>query len=142
MKFQLTPEDFLKGGLAELGWHPAQIVKWDDTTKVAGPESKNPGSQLINVEFKMVAGPNKGKSAFQNYSEVAPGFMIGLLEALGQKFDKNSTVSIEVTKASMEGKFVDLHLIAGSYNGKPNRQIDAFRPYTGPKATAAQEAGV
>jgi hypothetical protein len=141
MKFQMTPDDFLKGGLAEIGWHPAQIVKWDDTSKTAGPTSKNPGSQLINVEFKMTAGPNKGKPAYTNFSEVAPGFMIPLLEALGATFDKKSTVTVEVTKASMEGKFVDIHLVPGSFNGKPNRTIDAYRKYTGPQATATQEAG-
>lgn len=143
MKFQMTPDDFLKGGLLELGWHPAQIVKWDDT-KVAGPTAKNPGSTVINVEFKIVAGPSKGKVAYQNFSEVAPGFMIGLLEGLGQVFDKTKTVQIEVTRASMEGKTVDVHIAAGvnKQTGQPNRIIDAYRKYTGPTATATAEAGV
>lgn len=135
----MTPDDFLKGGLAETGWHPSQIKVWDDSSKVAGETSKNPGSQLINVEFKMLVGPNKGKSAFVNFSEVAPGFMIPLLEALGMTFDKKSTVQIEVTRASMEGKLVDIHLIPAIYKGKPKREIDAYRKYTGP--TTFGEAG-
>lgn len=142
MKFQITPEDFLKGGLISIGWHPAQIVKWDDVTKVAGATAKNPGSQLINVEFKIVAGPEKGKSVYTNFSEVAPAFMVPLLEALGASFDKKSTVEIEVTKASMEGKLVDVHTARGSYQGKPNTSIDMYRKYTGPSVTAEAPAGV
>lgn len=142
MRFQMTPDDFLKGGLLALGWHPTQIIKWDDATKQAGATAKNPGSQLIQVEYRITAGPEKGKVAYGNFSEVAPGFMVPLLEALGATFDKKSTVQIEVTRAGMEGKLVDIHLIAGSYNGKPNRTIDAYRKYTGPEAIATAEAGV
>jgi hypothetical protein len=60
MRFSVTPDDFLKGELPEPGWHPAQIVKWDDT-KVAGSAAKNPGSTVIAVTFKIVAGKGKDK---------------------------------------------------------------------------------
>lgn len=139
----MTPEDFLKGGLLALGWHPAQIVKWDDQSKVAGETAKNPGSQLIQVEYKITAGPEKGKIAYGNFSEVAPGFMIPLLEALGAVFDKKSLVEVEVKRETMEGKFVDIHIMRGSYKGKPNSTIDGYRKYTGPMADAnAAPAGV
>lgn len=142
MKFQITPEDFLKGGLVVVGWHPTQIVKWDDTSKTAGDTAKHPGSQLINVEFKIVDGPEKGKILYHNFSEVAPAFMVPLLEALGAKFDKKTIVEIEPTKASMEGKYVDCHVMRGSYKGKPNSTIDLWRPFSGKVAPVAQEAGV
>src|SRR5689334_13874164 len=105
MRFNVTPEDFLKGELAGLGWHPSQIIKWDDT-KTAGATSKNPGSTVINVAFKIVAGPSKDKVVFQNFSEVAPAFMVPLLEALGATFNKKEQVTFEVSAGAMEGKLV------------------------------------
>lgn len=134
MRFTVTPEDFLKGGLVELGWHPAQIVSWDESG-VAGPTAKNPGSQLIKVKYRITAGQNKDREIYGQFSEVAPTFMLGLLEALaGKAFDKTQTANIETSQASMEGKLVDIHLIPAVYNGKPKREVDAWRPYTGPQA--------
>ena len=139
MKFQMTPEDFLKGQLVEPGWHPATINSWDDTKK-AGASAKNPGSSLIEAQFKITAGPAKGQILYQNYSEVAPGFLIPLLEALGQKFEKTKTVSFEVESHQMRGKLVDIHVVRGSYNNKPKNEIDGYKAYTGPTAPAT--AGV
>lgn len=142
MKFRVTKEDFLKGGLAELGWHPSRIKVWDDT-KVSGANAKNPGSQYTEAQFEIVAGPSKGKVIYSNFSEITPVFMVPLLEGItGQTVDKNKDFEFEVSRASMEGKLVDIHLIASSYNNKPKREIDGYRKYTGPVATAAATAGV
>jgi hypothetical protein len=143
MKIRVTPEDFLKGGLAELGWLPAQITKWDESG-VAGPNAKNPGSQFTKVEFTVTVGGSKGKIVYANFSEVAGVFVVPLIEAIsGQKVDKAAILEMDVRKESMEGKLVDIHTIASSYNGKPGRQIDLFRPYTGPAMSAeVAQAGV
>lgn len=139
MKFQMTAEDFLKGQLVEPGWHPSVINSWDDT-KRAGKDAKHPGSVLIEAQFKITAGPAKGMILYQNFSEVAPGFLIPLLEALGQKFDKTKPVTFEVESHQMRGKLVDVHVIRGSYNNKPKNEIDGYKVYSGPKEPAV--AGV
>lgn len=136
MKFVVSPEDFLKGGLVEKGWHPALIQKWDDT-KRAGQNAKNPGSTLIEVQYKITAGPNKGAVVYVNFSEVAPAFIVPLLEAIkGETFNKKENVEFDVNSATMEGKLVDIHVERGSYNNKPNNQVDGYRPYSGPVITA------
>lgn len=137
----VSPEDFLKGQLVEPGWHPSVIVSWDDTKK-AGQNAKNPGSQLVEVQFKVTAGPNKGATVYTNFSEVAPAFLVPLLEAVsGTKFDKSKPVQLDVDAAAMKGKAVDIHVVRGSYNNKPNNQVDGYKAYSGPSVAPAQ-AGV
>lgn len=140
MKFRVTPEDFLKGGLVEIGWHPAVIVGWDDTKK-AGASAKNPGSTYIEAQFKIVAGPNKGMTLYQNFSEIAPAFIAPVLEAItGKTIDKTKVFEFEVDAASMKNKVLDIHVVRGSYNNKPKNEIDGYRVFTGPKEPAT--AGV
>lgn len=135
----MTPEDFLKGQLVQPGWHPAVIIGWDES-KVAGQNAKNPGSSLIEAQFKITDGPNKGATLFQNFSEVAPGFMVPLMEALGHKFDKTKAATFETSAATMKNKTVDIHVVRGSYNNKPKNDIDGYRAYTGKPAPV--QAGV
>jgi hypothetical protein len=68
--------------------------------------------------------------------------MVPLLEALGNNFNKKETVSFEVTQTAMEGKLVDIHLIPAVFNNKPKREIDGYKPYSGPKVITEQVAGV
>lgn len=139
MKFNVSPEDFLKGQLVDPGWHPSVIVAWDDT-KRSGQNAKNPGSTYIEAQFKITEGPAKGVVLYQNFSEVAPAFLVPLLEALGAKFDKTKNVQFEVDAANMKNKTVDIHVVRGSYNNKPKNEIDGYKPYSGKQAPAT--AGV
>ena len=42
MRAILTPDDLKKGDLAEVGWHPAEIVDYEEGA--AGDDAKNPGN--------------------------------------------------------------------------------------------------
>ena len=131
MKIRVTKDDFLKGKLVTPGWHPCIISSWDDTGK-AGENAKNPGSSLTKVEFKVVDGPDKGTTLFTQFSEVAPAFMVPLIEAVsGKEFDKTKDVEFDVDAAAMKGKTVDVHVIRGSYNNKPKNEVDGYRKFSG-----------
>lgn len=139
-RFRMTPDDFLKGGIPKAGWHNAQIVKYEE--KQAGPNAKNPGSLLINLHFKIVAGEDKGKIVYQNFSEVAPGFAVPLIEALGAKIDKKKDYEGELNERNTVNKFVDINVAIGSFNNKPKADIIGYKPYSGPVAHAPAVAGV
>lgn len=72
MRSVLTPDDLKKGDLAEVGWHPAEIVDYDETE--AGDDAKSPGSTNCNFHFKILDGPSKGITAKRLFNETALGF--------------------------------------------------------------------
>ena len=72
MRAILTPDDLKKGELAEVGWHPAEIVDYDESE--ASDEAKNPGSTNCNFHFKIIDGPNKGVTAKRLFNETSLGF--------------------------------------------------------------------
>lgn len=72
MRAVLTPDDLRKGDLAETGWHPAEIVDYNE--EAASEEAKNPGSTNCNFYFKIIDGPNKGVTAKRLFNETALGF--------------------------------------------------------------------
>jgi len=143
-KFNVTPEDFLKGELAEPGWHPSVIKNYEEKITQRKPNSPPDWvpSMYIEVQFKITAGKNKGQVKYQNFSEKAPAFMVPLLEALGLKVNKKEGVEFEVSKEKLEGKLVDIHIIRGSYNNKPKDEIDGYKPYSGPALTGEVEVRV
>lgn len=72
MRGVLTPDDLRRGDLAEPGWHPAQIVDYDESE--ASEDAKNPGSTNCNFYFKVIDGPSKGITAKRLFNETALGF--------------------------------------------------------------------
>jgi len=57
MRVVLTPEDLKSGELVEVGWHPVEVIDYDE--KEASDEAKNPGSTNCIWTFKIVDGPSK-----------------------------------------------------------------------------------
>lgn len=72
MRAVLTPDDLKKGDLAEVGWHPVEIVDYNEED--ASEEAKNPGSTNCNFYFKILDGPSKGVTAKRLFNETALGF--------------------------------------------------------------------
>jgi hypothetical protein len=68
----VTPDDLKRGDLATVGWHPAEIVKYE--TGEASEEAKNPGSTTCTFHFKIIDGPSKGIECRRLFSETAWGF--------------------------------------------------------------------
>lgn len=136
MRFTASPEDFLKGALVPVGWHPSIIASYaEKTSKTPTDPNKlekwEGPSTYIELQFKIVDGPSKGTVVYQNFSEKAPAFIIPLLEALGDKVDKSKAVTREVSEATLKGKTVDIHVVRGSYNNKPKNEIDGYKTFSG-----------
>lgn len=72
MRSVLTPDDLKKGDLAEVGWHPAEIIDYTET------QAETDGSTNCNFFFKIIDGPNKGITAKRLFNEKALGFGKGL----------------------------------------------------------------
>ncbi len=68
MRSVLTPDDLKKGDLAEVGWHPAEIIDYGE--KAADTD----GSTNCNFFFKILDGPSKGITAKRLFNEKALGF--------------------------------------------------------------------
>lgn len=85
MRAILTPDDLKKGDLAEVGWHPVEIV--DYTEEEASAEAKNAGSTNCIFHFKILDGPNKGLAVKRLFNEVALGFGKNLWKTLGFPYD-------------------------------------------------------
>ena len=58
MQVFLTPNDLTAGELAEVGWHPVEVVNYEETE--ASENAKNPGSTNCIWYFKILDGVNKG----------------------------------------------------------------------------------
>lgn len=58
MQVFLTPDDLKVGDLAEVGWHPAEVVNYEETA--ASDNAKNPGSTNCTWYFKIIDGVSKG----------------------------------------------------------------------------------
>lgn len=129
MRFKVSPEDFLKGQLAEIGWHPSVVSSYEE--KMSKPKDGVDSSQYTELQFKIVDGPSKGITVYQNFSEKAPSFIIPLLEALGAKIDRSKVFDGEISAVTLKGKTVDIHVVRGTWNNKPKNEIDGYRAFTG-----------
>lgn len=139
MRFEASPEDFLKGQLANPGWHPAEITDYEELESKRRPDSPSDWqpSSYVKMTFKIVAGDNRGQVKYQNFSEKAGSMIVPLLEALGATINKKERMSFDASADKFKGKRVDIHIIRGSWNNKPKDEIDGFRKYTGPENTGA-----
>lgn len=83
MRAILSPDDLKAGELAEVTWHPLELVNYDETA--ASEEAKNPGSTNCNFYFKILDGPSQGIEVKKliNESPKSLGFNKALWAALG-----------------------------------------------------------
>lgn len=135
MRLTASSDDFLKGELISVGFHPAVIVAATEKTskrKTDSPPDWSP-SQFMEVQFKITAGPDKGKLIYTNFSEKAATFIVPLLEAIsGTTIDKNKPFNADINEAQLKGKRCDIMVVRGEYKNKPKSEIDGYRPYSGP----------
>lgn len=88
----VTPDDLSKGDLAVPGWHPAEIVKYEDGE--AGEDAKNPGSATCTFFFKIIDGPSKGIECRRLFSETAWGFAKNFFKTLNYPKDEKGNYKI------------------------------------------------
>lgn len=131
MRAVLTPDDLKKGDLAEVGWHPAEIVDYDEAE--AGSDAKNPGSTNCNFYFKILDGVNKGLTAKRLFNETALGFGKSLWAVLFGPPDPTKgytadQLNSESFKAQI-GKKLMIYIKRGKSNkGNEFNDVVDFRP--------------
>jgi len=81
MRAVLTPDDLKKGDLAEVGWHPAEIVDYKEDP------ADTDGSTNCIFTFKLIDGPNKGVQPRKLFNEKALGFGKTLWKTLNFPYD-------------------------------------------------------
>lgn len=124
MRAILTPDDLKKGDLAEIGWHPAEIV--DYTEK---PAESDQSTNCI-FHFKIIDGPNKGLTANRLFNEKALGFGKNLWKSLAFPFDpqKGYELSTELFKQTIGSK-VKIYIKRGKSNkGNEFNDVADFMP--------------
>lgn len=124
MRAVLTPDDLKKGDLAEVGWHPAEIVDYTES------DAETDGSTNCTFHFKIIDGPNKGISPRRLFNEKALGFGKNLWKTLGLPFDpvKGYELSTELFKQTI-GHKLKIYVKRGKSNkGNEFNDVVDFMP--------------
>ena len=121
--FQITREDLLRGKTIAPGWYPLFIKA------VEKGEAKTDGSLKVDVSF-VVRGdsPFKDVPVGRTFSEKAPGFTVGFIEAVMKKkidVDKGGTFDL----AMATGKMVWGYIKNEMYQNRLVNRVEDFRSY-------------
>lgn len=124
MRAILTPDDLKKGDLAEVGWHPVEIM--DYTEKDAETDK----STNCIFHFKIIDGPNKGVTANKLFNEKALGFGKSLWSTLGFPYDpvKGYDLSSDLFKKTLGSKMMAYIKRGKSNKGNEFNDIVDFKP--------------
>jgi hypothetical protein len=102
----VTPDDLRKGELAQVGWHPAEIVNFEESE--ASDDAKHPGSTNVIFYFKIIDGDSKNVECRRYFNETAWGFAKDFFAAM--KFPKdekgNYKISIELFEQTVGHKIM------------------------------------
>lgn len=127
--FTITQDDINKGKLVEPAvWYPVEVVKVED--KVA----KTSGADMILVHLLIRDGEFKGTTLYQNFMPDFPGFIVDFLAAISgtertKEFEQKILNNpIDISDKTVKGKKLEVYVTRGSYNNKPNNQIEGYRP--------------
>lgn len=128
MRAILTPDDLKKGDLIEPGWHPAEIIRYDE--EPASEEAKNPGSTNCNFYFKITDGPGKGIQCKRLFNETALGFGKNFWKTLGFPYDivKGYELTTQLFEQTVGFKLM-IYIKRGKSNkGNEFNDVQDFRP--------------
>jgi len=124
MRAILTPDDLKKGDLAEVGWHPAEIIEYKEE------DADTDGSTNCIFIFKILDGPSKGVSPRKLSNEKALGFGKRLWKTLELPYDEKQgyTLSTELFKQTT-GMRLMIYIKRGKSNkGNEFNDVSDFRP--------------
>lgn len=126
MRAILTPDDLKRGDLVEVGWHPAEIIDYEEK------EADTDGSTNCIFRFKIIDGPGKGVTPMRLFNEKALGFGKSLWKALNFPYDevKGYELSTELFKQTI-GHKVRIYIKRGKSNkGNEFNDVVDFQPLT------------
>jgi hypothetical protein len=124
----VTPDDLKRGDLAQVGWHPAEIVEYKESE--ASDEAKNPGSTNCIFYFKITDGENKGVICQRLFNETAWGFAKDFFAAM--KFPKDEKNNYKISGQLFEqtvGHKIMIYIKRGKSNrGNEFNDVVDFKP--------------
>lgn len=128
MRAILTPDDLKKGDLIEPGWHPAEIVDYDESE--ASEDAKNPGSTNCIFHFKIIDGPFKGIPCQRLFNETALGFGKSLWKTLAFPYDpvRGYELSTDLFKQTVGHKLMIYVKRGKSNRGNEFNDVQDFKP--------------
>jgi len=125
MRAVLTPDDMKKGELIEPGWHPAEIVSYEEK------DSNTDKSTNCIFHFKVIDGKEKGKQANKLFNEKALGFgknLWPLIGIPGNAKEGFTDLSTERFQASV-GRKLKIYVKRGKSNkGNDFNDVQDFMP--------------
>lgn len=97
MRAVLTPDDLKLADKEPIppGWHPAEIIKYDEAVTKGTDEKPSDGSTNAIFFFKILEGPAKNRELRRYFNEKVLGFGKNLYAALG--FPKNAAGAYDVS---------------------------------------------
>lgn len=120
----LTPDDLKKGDLVEPGWHPMEIVDYEEK------DADTDGSTNCIFHFKILDGPGKGVTPRKLFNEKALGFGKSLWKTLNFPYDevKGYSLSTELFRQTIGHKVQGYVKRGKSNKGNDFNDIVDFRP--------------
>jgi len=130
MRARITVDDLAAQTLVDPTWYPCEIIGYKEEPTTGG---KNPGQSTNCIwYFKVVdAKVDKFKGARFRLlvNEQVMSKASGLLVALGAKVDKEKGLDVDMSEATMVGRFVDVHIRRGeSDRGNPFNEPVEYAP--------------
>jgi hypothetical protein len=128
MRAILSPDDLKKGDLVEVGWHPMEIVNYDESE--ASDDAKNPGSTNCNFYFKIIDGPGKGTQVKRLFNETALGFGKNLWKTLQFPYDpvKGYELTTQLFEQTVGHKLMGYVKRGKSNKGNEFNDLVDFKP--------------
>jgi len=126
MRAVLTPDDLKKGDLAEVGWHPAEIIEYKEE-----PADTDGSTNCIFI-FKLIDGPNKGITPRRLFNEKALGFGKNLWKTLNFPYDivKGYELSTQLFEQTINSKLMIFIKRGKSNKGNEFNDVVDFKPLT------------
>jgi len=124
MRAVLSPDDLKRGDLAEVGWHPAEIIDYDEK-----PADTDQSTNCI-FKLKLIDGPNKGVVCQKLFNEKALGFGKNLWKTLQFPYDpvKGYELTTELFKQTIGSK-LKVYIKRGKSNkGNEFNDVTDFMP--------------
>ncbi len=124
MRAVLTPDDLKRGDLAEPGWHPVEITKYEEK------DAETDGSTNSIFHFKIIDGNAKGVTPRTQFNEKALGFGKNFYAAVG--LPKNAQGGYDLSTQVFEqfvGKKLQIYIKRGKSNkGNEFNEVADYRP--------------
>lgn len=124
MRAVLTPDDLKKGDLVDPGWHPVEIVDYQEK------DAETDGSTNCIFYLRILDGPGKGVTPRTQFNEKALGFGKNLWKALDFPYDpvKGYELTSELFRKTI-GHKLEVYIKRGKSNkGNEFNDVADYRP--------------